>query len=87
MEALMPCADNRAQQGKERLPLLDWQELSQRETVTTQPIKSHYTSNSQFFEWVLCLQQLAQLPPPVYERVSPFLAAWDLHMACHCCTL
>ena len=28
--------------------LLAWQQLSQSETVTTQPMKSHYISNSQF---------------------------------------
>ena len=33
--------------GRKIFPLA-WQELSQRETVTAQPMKSHYTLNSQF---------------------------------------
>lgn len=45
------------QQEEERLPFLTWQELSQREIVTAQPMKSHYTSNSQFLQQTLCLLQ------------------------------
>ena len=36
--------------SKPRLPLLAWQELSQWETITTQPIKSNHTSNSQYLQ-------------------------------------
>ena len=46
--ALTPYDNSRAQQEEERLPLLSWQGLSQRETVTTQPMESHGPSNFLF---------------------------------------
>ena len=56
---------SRAQQEKERLPLLAWQELSQWETITTQLRKSHglfvYYSSPNF------------LYPSIKEFSSPFL--------------
>lgn len=67
-----------AQEEEERRPLPAGQELSQSETVTTQPVKNHYTSNSGFLQWTLCLQEPSQLPLAFSKRVSPPLVVRNL---------
>ena len=58
--------------------------VSQWDTVSTQPLKSHYgpTLNS---SRTFCLQSPSQLPLSLYKRVSHPLVAQALHMALHAC--
>ena len=71
----MTYEDSRTQQEEERLPLLAWQELSQGETVTSQPMKS--------------LELFVYSSPPnsflPSLRVLLSIFAEDLYMACHGC--
>ena len=48
-----------------------------------QPMKSHYSSNSQFLQQTLCSLSPSQLPLPLFKRGSLFLwpGSRDLHMA------
>ena len=55
--------------GKKIFPFA-WQELSQRETVTAQPMKSHYTLNSQFLSKIFSFIT----EPPNFSCVKVFLS-------------
>lgn len=61
----MPYEDSRTQQEEERLPLLAWQELSQEEIVTSQPMKS--------LELFVYSSPPNSFLPSLKEFFSPFL--------------
>jgi len=98
----MSCDESRAQQHEERLPLLAWQELSQWEAVTTQPMKNQPGKNPanerQLSQWKpSCFRLLIPPRDPLFtiSLQFPFLLskgvisifAGDLHTAHHVQTL
>ena len=68
--ALTPYDNNKSQQEEERLPPLACMS-SANEIVTTQPMKTHHTSNSQFLQCALCLPWPSQVPIPPFKKSSP----------------
>lgn len=60
-----------SQQEEERLPSSPGKSVQPREAVTTQPMSSHYTLNSQFLQWTLFTTAThPQLPFPFLKEFS-----------------
>lgn len=72
----MPYKASKAQEEKD-FPFLPGESLANRDTVTTQPMKTHYTLNSQILQWGSCLLQPSQLSFALLKKFSSPLLYWD----------